>query len=43
MSPTNTKITTASSIDFEPSFSQLETIVESLENTDLALEYALKK
>ncbi len=43
MSPTTTKKSATTAIDFEKSFSQLETIVESLENTDLALEDALKK
>ncbi|MCK5663381.1 MAG: exodeoxyribonuclease VII small subunit [Thiotrichaceae bacterium] len=43
MSPTTTKKTATSALDFEKSFSQLEGWLESLENSDLALEDALKK
>lgn len=43
MSTTTTKKAAVSSLDFEQSFSQLENLVESLENSDLALEEALKK
>jgi exodeoxyribonuclease VII small subunit len=42
MSPTSTKKATAKSMDFEQAFTQLEELVESLENNDLPLEEALK-
>jgi len=34
---------TSTAIDYEHTFSELESLVESLENNDLALEDALKK
>ena len=34
---------TSTTIDYEQAFSQLEALVDSLENNDLALEEALKK
>ncbi len=43
MSPTTTKKVATTALDFEQSFKQLENLVESLENNDLALEDALKK
>jgi len=43
MSASTTKTSKASTIiDYEQAFTQLETLVDSLENNDLALEEALK-
>ncbi len=42
MSSTVKKKSTATAINFEQSFTQLETIVANLENDDLPLEEALK-
>lgn len=44
MSSTSTKTAKSSTIiDYEQAFSQLEALVDSLENNDLALDDALKK
>ncbi|MFK5983939.1 MAG: exodeoxyribonuclease VII small subunit [Pseudomonadota bacterium] len=42
MNPTSKKKSTATVVDFEQSFTQLESIVASLENSELPLDEALK-